>query len=261
MNTLLCAANEKLDKGRPGIRDYWEARGRSSFWVTEYFGYTLGSVLAPVCHRAGLSPNAVTSLGFLVALAAVVAAGSALVPGGAPSGLLLGGMLLLSFGLDCADGTLARITGQCSQFGLLWDKVVDLLSLFVISGGLGIAARDTPPQLALVAAHWPVWFPLLLLWSLAPKALLGVFGWLKDQQLHGMSRSREAAALTPGRLMRRFAGNVIDEPSFRIGLGLAWGAGLYWEFVLLYNGLIALLFAAYVADTWRALKRPPGVIA
>ncbi len=257
MDHSLCAAPPKLEMARPSIRDYWEARGKASFWVTEYLGYSLGSALAPACHRAGLSPNAVTSLGFLVALAAVAATGGGAIAEGAPSGFFLGGMLMLSFGLDCADGTLARVTGQCSPFGLLWDKVVDLLSLFVIAGGLGLAARDAPPQVAQLAGRWEVWFPLLLVWSLAPKALLAVFGWLKDQQLNGMSRSREAEALTPARLVRRAAGNAIDEPSFRIGLGLAWGAGLYWEFVLLYNGLVALLLVGYVADTWRSMRRAP----
>ena len=240
----------------PGIRDYWAARGKSSFWVTEYFGYSIGSVLAPGCHKAGLSPNTVTVLGFLVAVVAVAVAGHGVIPAGALSGIFLGGMLLISFGLDCADGTLARITGQCSPFGMLWDKFIDLLSLFVIAGGLGVAARDTPPEVAFLAGHWEVAFPLLMIWSLAPKALFAVFGWLKDQELHGLSRSRGAEVLTPARRLRRVAGNVIDEPSFRIGLGIAWGTGLYWEFVLVYNSLIALLLVGYVADTWRLMKAP-----
>lgn len=247
---------EATRPARPGVRAYWAARGKTSFWVTEYFGYSLGSVLAPLCHRAGLSPNTVTVSGFLVAVVAVVTSGHGVIPHPAWSGIFLGGMLLISFGLDCADGTLARITGQCSPFGMLWDKFIDLLSLFVIAAGLGVAARDTPPDVALLARHWEVAFPLLLIWSLAPKALFSVFGWLKDQQLHGMSRSRGPEILTTARRIRRLAGNVIDEPSFRIGLGIAWGTGTYWEFVILYNGLIALLLSGYVADTWRSMRRP-----
>jgi len=66
----------------------------------------------------GLSPNAVTILGFLltVAVAGVLASGR----------LLLAGLLLIvTLAFDAVDGTLARITGQTTRFGAFLDSTLD----------------------------------------------------------------------------------------------------------------------------------------
>jgi hypothetical protein len=55
----------------PGIRDFWTARGKTSIWITDCFG----SLLAPLCHRAGLSLKTVTVSGFLVTVLAEEDAG------------------------------------------------------------------------------------------------------------------------------------------------------------------------------------------
>ena len=87
----------------------------------------------------GLTPNAVTLLGFglTVAAAGLVAANGPL--GG--RGLLAGGIVFLAgSGLDLMDGALARLNGTASPFGALLDSVFDRLgeaSLFV---GLAVYA-------------------------------------------------------------------------------------------------------------------------
>lgn len=66
----------------------------------------------------GLSPNAVTILGFLLtaAVAGVLASGR----------LLLAGLLLIvTLAFDAVDGTLARITGQTTRFGAFLDSTLD----------------------------------------------------------------------------------------------------------------------------------------
>lgn len=82
-------------------------------------------------NAIGLTPNAITLLGF-----AVCVAGAALTALGWP---LYGGIVFLAGGiLDLFDGALARLTGRASPFGALLDSVFDRLgeaSLFV---GLGV---------------------------------------------------------------------------------------------------------------------------
>ena len=66
----------------------------------------------------GLSPNAVTILGFFltVAVAGVLATGR----------LLLAGLLLIvTLAFDSVDGTLARISGQTTRFGAFLDSTLD----------------------------------------------------------------------------------------------------------------------------------------
>jgi CDP-diacylglycerol--glycerol-3-phosphate 3-phosphatidyltransferase len=66
----------------------------------------------------GLSPNAVTILGFFltVAVAGVLASGR----------LLLAGILLIvTLAFDAVDGTLARISGQTTRFGAFLDSTLD----------------------------------------------------------------------------------------------------------------------------------------
>lgn len=75
----------------------------------------------------GLTPNAVSLIGFAVTLGAAYLVGS--------NRLLAGGIVfLLGGGLDLLDGALARLTGRVTPFGALLDSVLDRLgeaSLFV----------------------------------------------------------------------------------------------------------------------------------
>jgi len=66
----------------------------------------------------GLTPNAVTVLGFLltVAVAFVLAAGQL---------QLAGALLIVTLAFDAVDGTLARQMGQTSRFGAFLDSTLD----------------------------------------------------------------------------------------------------------------------------------------
>ena len=79
----------------------------------------------------GLTPNAITLIGFAVCVAAAYVVSN--------GWLLAGGIVfLVGGGLDMFDGALARMTGKASPFGALMDSVFDRLgeaSLFV---GMGL---------------------------------------------------------------------------------------------------------------------------
>ena len=84
---------------------------------------------------AGLSPNAVTLLGLLVA-----GAGAYLLAAGY---LAAGGVVvLLSGSMDLLDGALARATGRVTRFGALLDSVVDRVSEGAILLGLQVFFLD-----------------------------------------------------------------------------------------------------------------------
>lgn len=72
------------------------------------------------CARWRLTPNAVTSLGFLL----VIGASLAFLEGHYAIGLMAG--WLMTF-LDTVDGKLARVTVQSSRFGHLFDHAIDLI--------------------------------------------------------------------------------------------------------------------------------------
>ena len=80
-------------------------------------------------ERVGLTPNAVTLIGLLIAIggAALIAVGQWHI-GGAVA--LFGGVF------DMFDGALARMTGRASKFGALLDSVVDRVSEAVTLFGI-----------------------------------------------------------------------------------------------------------------------------
>ena len=88
---------------------------------------------ARLFRAVGLTPNAITLLGFAICLVAagLVAAGQ----------LWLGGLVFLAGGgLDLFDGALARMTGQSRPFGALLDSVFDRLGEAGLFVGMAVYA-------------------------------------------------------------------------------------------------------------------------
>ena len=79
----------------------------------------------------GLTPNAITLLGFAICLGAAYLVGS--------GWLLFGGIVfLIGGGLDLFDGALARLDGKDSPFGALLDSVFDRLGEAGLFVGMAI---------------------------------------------------------------------------------------------------------------------------
>ncbi|WP_424359156.1 CDP-alcohol phosphatidyltransferase family protein [Methanocella sp. MCL-LM] len=91
--------------------------------------------ISRILHRAGVTPNMVTSAGLLTS-----------VIGGllAASGHLYSGIAVFIFGasLDAVDGSLARSWGECTEFGRYFDSTCDRLSelAFVVGAIVGGAS-------------------------------------------------------------------------------------------------------------------------
>jgi CDP-diacylglycerol--glycerol-3-phosphate 3-phosphatidyltransferase len=91
----------------------------------------LATPVARGLGRLGLSPNALTLIGFLGTCVAAFAA--------ATQAWLVAGILVLAFGIfDLFDGTLARATGRATKFGAFLDSTFDRAGEAIVY--VGIAA-------------------------------------------------------------------------------------------------------------------------
>ncbi len=84
-------------------------------------------------HKAGLSPNSLTAIGFLLSLAA-----ASLYWGGLSGWEWIAALLVLLIGsyFDAVDGAMARKYAQVSKFGGVLDSVLDRLGEIAIYAGL-----------------------------------------------------------------------------------------------------------------------------
>ena len=105
--------------------------------------------IALAMGRAGLTPNALTLIGFAITTVGAVLVGLQL--------WVIGGIVVFLGGVfDMFDGTLARATGQASPLGAFMDSVFDKLGeiivfLGVIDGLLAVGAADVPILVAAAA--------------------------------------------------------------------------------------------------------------
>lgn len=97
-------------------------------------------LIAPFA-RVGLTPNALTIIGFLLnVVAGIVLASGAFFIGGL--------MVLIAGAFDLFDGAMARVTNQKTAFGAFFDSTMDRFSEAVIFLGLIVAfLRDPSPDI------------------------------------------------------------------------------------------------------------------
>ena len=87
--------------------------------------------VARVALRLGIGPNALTTAGFLVVVAAAAAfAGGAVRWGGA--------LVLVSGLFDLLDGRVARLAGRATAFGAMFDAIMDRAGEAVLCAGIAL---------------------------------------------------------------------------------------------------------------------------
>lgn len=168
----------------------------------------IAAPLLSACQRVGITPHALTWLGFAFALAA--AAAVALGHAGVAIGLWWVGRLA-----DGLDGPLARTTGRQSLFGAYLDIVLDMLSYSVMI--LGFAALH------------PDWTPA---WAVILVLYVGCI--------------TSALALGQGEAQAKRAGR--DNRGLRLGAGLAEGGetGVAYSLFLLLPESLGLLVPLWI---------------
>ncbi|MEU1746781.1 CDP-alcohol phosphatidyltransferase family protein [Micromonospora arida] len=135
---------------RPTVADFHRVnRGGGLF--SESISQWLGAVFALVAQRLGLRPTALTItnlvLGLATSVTVVVLAGP-VAAGDVPAWVV--GLLALigwqvAYSLDCADGQLARVTGQGSAAGARVDVLCDVAAQIALVAALAATAVAQEP--------------------------------------------------------------------------------------------------------------------
>jgi phosphatidylglycerophosphate synthase len=215
------------------------ARHRGGGLFTETVNQRIGAYLCVVAERYGLPPTALTIANFILGLAAsilVIAFAPAMAGGRAPAvaiGLVALVLWHLAYSLDCADGQLARVTGQASPAGARLDILCDVA--LQISLVAAVAA----------VAHWydeslPVW-------------LVAVFAgtWMVNLVTSALQQGTTAASLVTSRspvvrlvkLVRDY-GAVVTVIGLTIALLPGWTEWLMVAFVFVNGGFLLVSIAA-----------------
>jgi CDP-diacylglycerol--glycerol-3-phosphate 3-phosphatidyltransferase len=150
--------------------------------------------------RLGLTPNALTVLGFVGTCLAAAAA--------AYQQWVLAGILVIVFGIfDLFDGALARATGKASKFGAFLDSTLDRTGENLVLAGVAVGCAQAEFTVGVLLAVLAMAFASIVTYARAKAEVVG---------LHG----EVGIAPRPERLLILAAGLVIG------GLG---EVGLRWD--------------------------------
>lgn len=142
-----------------GLAEFY-AVNKGGGLFSEATGQWLGAALASTGRRLGLAPTALTLVNLLVGLATsvtVVLLAGPVADGRVPAwpvGLVALVGWQLAYGFDCADGQLARVTGQTSAAGARTDILSDVASQIALVAALAavtVAQRPGTPTWLVVA--------------------------------------------------------------------------------------------------------------
>jgi phosphatidylglycerophosphate synthase len=105
---------------------------------TEHVSYRLGSLFAAAFEPTRVSADHVTGFGLVLNLAGAILLLVSSAPVGVLQALLIMAIWQAAYGMDCADGQLARARSTASPFGAWLDQVVDAASHVVVFGALAV---------------------------------------------------------------------------------------------------------------------------
>lgn len=244
--TPMHSATTTTEVARPGAVDFYRTnRGGGLF--SEAISQRVGARFAVVAYRLGLAPTALSmanlALGLatsvtVVALAHRVSAGT--VPAWAVGLIALVGWQV-AYGLDCADGQLARVTGRGSAAGARLDVLCDVAAQIALVAALSAVAVAQRPST-------PVW-------------LVAAFAgtWMVNLVTSVMQSGPNAASMVPStslpvRLVKliRDYGAVIAVAGLVLTLAPQWTVWLIAAFTLVNGGFLL----ASIGFSARASLRP-----
>jgi len=179
----------------------------------------LATPIATGLGRLGLTPNALTVIGFLGTGAAAIAA--------AAQAWLLAGVLVIVFGIfDMFDGALARATGRASKFGAFLDSTLDRTGESLVLAGVAVGCAAAGFIEGVLLAGLAATFASGVTYTRAKAESLGVHG-------------EVGIAPRPERLLLLAAGLVLAGLLGGVGTGVVDGNVP----ILISLGLITILSA------------------
>jgi phosphatidylglycerophosphate synthase len=223
------------------------ARNRGGGLFTETVNQRIAAHVCVVAERLGLPPTALTIANFVLGLGASVLVNIA-APGmaaGTVAAPLVGVLALVlwqvAYSLDCADGQLARVTGQASPAGGRLDILCDVALQIALVAAVSTVAHEYTTGL-------PTW-------------LVAVFSgsWMVNLVTSALQQTAAAASLvtsgsTAVRLVKlvRDYGAVVTLIGVTIAAVPRWTAWLMVFFVIVNGGF---LLASIAASTRSSLTR------
>ncbi len=125
--------------------------------------------VASFLGRLGLTPNALSVIGFIGTCAAAFAAAS--------QAWLVAGVLVLAFGIfDSFDGALARATGRASRFGAFLDSTLDRTGENLVLAGIVVGALAGGYPVGAALAALAMAFGSIVTYTRAKAESLGLHG-------------------------------------------------------------------------------------
>ncbi|NAZ80206.1 CDP-alcohol phosphatidyltransferase [Kineococcus sp. R8] len=218
------------------------AKGAPAY--SRFVNRPLGRRLAAAAHVLGRTPNQVTA-----ASAVCTAAGIAVLALVTPAwwtGLLVGALLVLGYGLDAADGQLARLRGGGSAVGEWLDHVVD-------------AAKTATLHLAVLIGAYRTWDPRPEAWLLVPLVFSAVastwfFTIILNDHLRRAAGTRDGQAVVRAgearqhSRLRSLASVPVDYGVLCLVMLLAgWPAVFAWVYGALAAGFVLVTAASMVS--------------
>jgi phosphatidylglycerophosphate synthase len=231
--------NSSTVVGSINLRTFWARRNEvfSHPW-TMAVNEPLGAILAYAAYLVHLSPNQVTILSLLAST--LGAAAYYYLPGTYSASLVLLLLFQVAYGLDCADGQLARRTNTCSSFGKWLDIAVDFAGTLTIPFAMGAyGAAHSRGQL--VACYFVgglalAYAQVVLLFTYSMKRIAGIPG---------------ATRVSLARKVYRFAN---DTGFFLFLIVAVRGSAVAILAVLFTYAIMQLYTAIYVAYKMEASK-------
>jgi len=214
------------------FQSFWGQRNYvlSNPW-TMTINEPVGAVLAYLANLIHLTPNQVTFCSLAVSIGGSV--GYFFLPKAPISTLLLVFAFQLAYGLDCADGQLARATGRASAFGQWLDVAIDFAASIAVPAAMILHAVSQP--------GWPnpLWYVLAGV-ALSYSRVLVLFTYT-TQRLQGAQGPREVS------LLRKAFRLVTDTGFFLVIIVLARHWALVLLGVMFTYSLLHVVTAVYVA--------------
>ncbi len=130
----------------------WATKSKDDEWWSSFVTSPIAIIVNyAVVEHPWITPNRVTAMAFLVAIAASVF----VIAGGFSNFIIAAVLIHLSHVLDCMDGQLARYRQVSSPLGSYYDRITDQMQVAMWFGAVGYAAYHqtgtvTPVLLALI---------------------------------------------------------------------------------------------------------------
>jgi CDP-diacylglycerol--glycerol-3-phosphate 3-phosphatidyltransferase len=171
--------------------------------------------IALVLGRLGLTPNALTIVGFLGTSVAAIAAAS--------QAWVLAGVLVIAFGIfDLFDGALARATGQASRFGAFLDSTLDRTGESLVLAGVAYGCAAGGFAVGAGLAALALTFASVVTYTRAKAEAVGVHG-----EVGVAPRPERLVILAAGLVLAGILGGVSPAAEIRSGaVALAIALGI-----------------------------------